>query len=117
MDKEIIEYVKKCPTCQLEKTTRIKYQAESIIQKIRVPTKPNDKIALGIYPLARNNKRTIHLCSINTSTRKERRIIRTHNPFPENIHDIHMSIVRNYENVFKYRDSYVPTDLTLKQKC
>ena len=46
MDKEIIKYVKKFPIFQLEKTTRIKNQAESIIPEI--PTKPNAKIAIKI---------------------------------------------------------------------
>ena len=36
---------------------------------------------------------------------------------PEKIYDIHVSIIPNYDYVFKYRDSYVPTDLTLIQKC
>ena len=62
MDKNIIEYVKKCPICQLEKT-RIKNQAESIIPEI--PTKPNDKIALDIYgPLPETTKGNKYILSL-----------------------------------------------------
>ena len=35
MYKEIIDYVKKCPECQLQKTTRIKNQMESVSQIFR----------------------------------------------------------------------------------
>ena len=47
MDEEIKRYVKSCPVCQIQKTTRIKNQAESIIPDI--PLAPNDKIALDIF--------------------------------------------------------------------
>ena len=42
-----MRYVKSCRLCQIEKTTRIKNQAESIIPDI--PLAPKDKIALDIF--------------------------------------------------------------------
>ena len=47
MDEEIKRYVKPCTVCQIQKTTRMKNQAESIIPDI--PLAPNDKIALDIF--------------------------------------------------------------------
>ena len=47
MDQDIKDYVKKCPIYQLQKTTRIKNQSESIIPDI--PLNPSDKIALDIF--------------------------------------------------------------------
>ena len=44
MDNEIKKYVKSCPICQLQKTTRIKNQAKSILPDI--PLAPNEKLVL-----------------------------------------------------------------------
>ena len=49
MEEEIIHFVKKCPICQLQKTTRIKRQCKAIIQDTLV--NPNDKIAMDIFRL------------------------------------------------------------------
>ena len=63
MDQKIKNYVKKCPICQLLKTTRIKYQIESIIPD--VPIEPNDKIAMDIYgPLPVTIKGNKYILSI-----------------------------------------------------
>lgn len=63
LDKDVIKYVKKCPICQLQKTTRIRNQAESIIPE--VPLKPNDKIALDIYgPLPTTKKGNKYVLSL-----------------------------------------------------
>lgn len=47
MEEDIIKYVKSCPVCQLQKTTRITSQAKGLIPDI--PLKPNDKIAMDIF--------------------------------------------------------------------
>ena len=47
MEKDIIEYVKTCPTCQIYKKTRIRPKDEAIITD--TATEPNEKIALDIY--------------------------------------------------------------------
>ena len=47
MENDIIKFVKKCPVCQLQKTTRIKKRAEAIVPD--TPTYPNDKIAMDIF--------------------------------------------------------------------
>ena len=47
MENEIIEYVKKCPSCQLQKTIRITRRAEAIIPD--TPKQPNEKIAMDIF--------------------------------------------------------------------
>ena len=63
MDQDIKDYVKKCPICQLQKTTRIKNQAESIIPDI--PINPNDKVALDIFgPLPVTLKGNKYILSI-----------------------------------------------------
>ena len=71
MDQEIKNYVKKCTICQLHKTTRIKYQIESIIPD--VPIEPNDKIAMDIYgPLPVTIKGNKYILSIQDRlTRKK----------------------------------------------
>ena len=46
MDNEFKKYVQSCPICQLQKTTRIKNQAKSILPDI--PLAPNEKLALDI---------------------------------------------------------------------
>ena len=63
MDQDIKDYVKKCPICQLQKTTRIKNQSESIIPDI--PLNPNDKIALDIFgPLPTTPRGNKYILSI-----------------------------------------------------
>ena len=63
MDKEIIDYVKKCSICQLQKTTLIKNQMESVIPDIL--TKPDEKIALDIFgPFPETNKGNKYILSI-----------------------------------------------------
>ena len=63
MDQDIKDYVKKCPICQLEKTTRIKNQSESIIPDI--PLNPNNKIALDIFgPLSTTPRGNKYILSI-----------------------------------------------------
>lgn len=47
MEKEISEYVKRCPVCQLHKKTRIRAREEAIVTD--TPTEPNEKIAMDIY--------------------------------------------------------------------
>ena len=47
MEHDVIKYVKKCPMCQLQKTTRVKRKAEAIIPDI--PIDPNEKIAMDIF--------------------------------------------------------------------
>ena len=44
MDDVVIKYVKKCPICQMQKTTRIKRKPEAIIPDL--PTDRNEKIAM-----------------------------------------------------------------------
>ena len=47
MDEDIKRFVQSCPICQLQKTVRIKNQAESIIPDI--PLAPSEKISLDIF--------------------------------------------------------------------
>lgn len=47
MERDIIEYVKRCPACQLYKKTRIRLREELVITD--TPTEPNEKIAMDIY--------------------------------------------------------------------
>ena len=47
MENEIIDFMKKCPTCQLQKTIRITRRVEAIIPD--TPTQPNEKIAMDIF--------------------------------------------------------------------
>ena len=47
MDDELKRFVKVCHICQLQKTTRMKNQAESIVPDI--PFAPKDEIALDIF--------------------------------------------------------------------
>lgn len=47
MERDIIEYVKRCPACQLYKKTRIRPREELIITDTL--TEPNEKIAMDIY--------------------------------------------------------------------
>lgn len=49
MEKEISEYVKRCPTCQIHKKNRIRAMEEAIITD--TPTEPIEKIAMDIYGL------------------------------------------------------------------
>ena len=63
MDNEIKKYVQACPICQLQKTTRIKNQAESILPDI--PLTPNEKLALDIFgPLPETQKGNRYILSI-----------------------------------------------------
>ena len=47
MEEEIIYCSKRCPVCQLQKTTRIKNQSEAVIPD--TPVDPNDKISMDIF--------------------------------------------------------------------
>lgn len=38
-------------------------------------------------------------------------------PIPEEIHNIHMSLIPNHDYIIKYKDSYIPTDLQTIQHC
>ena len=63
MDKEIIDHVKKCPTYQFQKTTRVKNKMESVIPDI--PTKLHEKITFDIFgPLPEINKGNKYVLSI-----------------------------------------------------
>ena len=63
MDQEVKTYVKKCPICQSQKTTRIKSQAESILPDI--PTNPNEKISMDIFgPLPQRERQNKYILSI-----------------------------------------------------
>ena len=63
MDQEIKTYAKICPVCQLQKTTRIKNQAESILPDR--PINPNDKISMDIFgPLPQTERGNKYILSI-----------------------------------------------------
>ena len=63
VNKEIINDVKKCPICQLEKTTRVRNRMGSVIPDIQ--TKPHEKIALDIFgPLSETHKGSKYILSI-----------------------------------------------------
>ena len=63
MDKDLINYVKKCPICQLQKTTIIRNQAEAVIPDI--PLAPNEKITLDIFgPLPESTKGNKYILSL-----------------------------------------------------
>ena len=63
MDNEIKKYVQCCPICQLQKTTRIKNQAKSILPDI--PLAPNEKLALDIFgPLPETQKGNRYILSM-----------------------------------------------------
>ena len=58
MEKKVIEFIKKCKTCQHEKLTRIRPKVEAVIPETL--TEPNDKIAMDIvgplgHPQSGNN--------------------------------------------------------------
>ncbi|XP_033221144.1 uncharacterized protein LOC117175544 [Belonocnema kinseyi] len=46
MEKDAIDFIKKCRTCQQEKLTRIRPKVEGVIPEI--PTEPKEKIAVDI---------------------------------------------------------------------
>ena len=46
IEQEIVDFVKKCPTCKIQKGVRIKRQCEGIIPD--TPTNPNDTIAMDM---------------------------------------------------------------------
>ena len=63
MDEDIKRFVQSCPICQLQKTARIKNQAESIIPDIALAL--NEKISLDIFgPLAITKKGNKYILSI-----------------------------------------------------
>ena len=63
MDNEIKKYVQSCPICQLQKTTRIKKQAKSILPDI--PLAPNEKLGLDIFgPLPETQKGNRYILSM-----------------------------------------------------
>ena len=127
MNKEIIEYVKKCPVFQLEKTTRIKNQKSknhsgiwtSSPNKVSLWQRRGKLSASTWHELnnGRSNKRTIYLCNTNTSTRKGGRIITTHNPNSrKNPRYAHLPYIKLWLCI-QVLGLDVPTDLTLIQKC
>ena len=63
MDNKIKKYVQSCPICQLQKTTRIKNQAKSILPDI--PLTPYEKLALDICePLPETQKGNRYILSM-----------------------------------------------------
>ena len=60
---DVEDYVKRCPTCQQEKLTRIRQKEEPIITD--TPTNPNEKIAMDIFgPLTKTSKGNQYILSI-----------------------------------------------------
>lgn len=47
MERDIIEYIKRCHTCQINKKTRIRPREEAVITD--TPTEPNEKVAIDIF--------------------------------------------------------------------
>lgn len=69
MENDIIEFVKRCPICQLQKTTRIRRQVEAIIPD--TPINPNDKVAMDIFgPLPITSSRNEYILSIQDQLTK-----------------------------------------------
>ena len=69
MEKDIIENVKKCPTCQLAKRNRIRPKEEAVISD--APTEPNEKIAMDIYgPLRESSDGCKYILSIRGTLNK-----------------------------------------------
>ena len=63
MDNEIKKYVQSCPICQLQKTTRMKNQAKSIL--LNIPLALNEKLALDIFePLPETQRGNLYLLSV-----------------------------------------------------
>ncbi|XP_043474040.1 uncharacterized protein LOC122506110 [Leptopilina heterotoma] len=63
MEVEIIDFIKKCHTCQTQKLTRIKRKSEAIIPD--TPVEPNDKIAMDIFgPLPITSEANEYILSI-----------------------------------------------------
>lgn len=63
MDGDIVDYIKKCNTCQTQKLTRIKRKCEAII--LDSPTEPNEKIAMDIFgPLPVTSESNEYILSI-----------------------------------------------------
>ena len=63
LENDIIEYIKKCHTCQTQKLNRIKRRSEAIITD--TPVTPNDKIAMDIFgPLPVTSQGNEYILSI-----------------------------------------------------
>lgn len=63
MEKDAIEFIKKCLVCQQEKLTRIRSKAEAVIPDI--PIEPNEKIAMDIVgPLGETQSGNNYILSI-----------------------------------------------------
>ena len=70
MDNEIRKYVQSCPICQLQKTTRIKNQAKSILPDI--PLAPNENAlnirhikTIAFHPQSNGNIERMHSTLVN----------------------------------------------------
>ena len=96
MDREVKTYVKKCPICQLQKTTRIKSQAESILPDISI--NPNEKISMDIFgPLPQTDRRNRYILSIQDRLTRYTVLIPLQN---ESTHSIIKALIENYIYVY-----------------
>lgn len=63
MEKDVIDFIKKCQACQREKLTRIRPKVEAVIPEM--PTQPNEKIAMDIVgPLPETTSGNKYILSI-----------------------------------------------------
>ena len=84
MDKEIIDYVRTCKTCQTQKLTRIR--PTKIPTMTDTPTEPNDKIVMNIFgPLRKTRKKNEYILSIQDMLTKYLILIPIPNPKAETI--------------------------------
>ena len=84
METEIINFIKKCHTCQTQKLQRIKHRAEAIIPDTL--TNPNDKIAMDIFgPLPVTAQHNEYILSIQDMLKKYLTLIPLKNATSESI--------------------------------
>lgn len=84
MELDIIDYIKKCHVCQIQKLQRIRHKSEAIIPD--TPVNPNDKIAMDIFgPLPVTAQQNEYILSIQDMLTKYLILIPMRNATSESI--------------------------------
>ena len=102
MENDVIEYMKKCHTCQIQKLNRIRRRSEAMIPD--TPVEPNDKIAMDIYgPLPVTSQSNEYILSIQDMLTKYLVLIPLKNISSESIIEHlfdHFIYIFGHRNIF-----------------